>query len=117
MRSSTTWSGSPTTTRARDGSPLDPAKLTGKAKSLILLFMGGGPSQVDTFDPKPLLTKLDGKAVPESIAKDIPRIARAPLTGLFASPYKFAKYGKSGIEVSELFPHVGGMIDDICVLC
>ena len=92
---------------AADETPLDSAKLKGKAKSLILLFMGGGPSQVDTFDPKPLLTKLDGKAVPESIAKDIPKIARAPLTGLFGSPYKFAKYGKCGIEVSELFPHVG----------
>jgi hypothetical protein len=102
--------------RAADGTPLDPAKLKGKAKSLILLFMGGGPSQVDTFDPKPLLTKLDGKSVPESIAKDIPKIARAPLTGLFASPYKFAKHGKSGIEVSELYPHVGSVIDDVCIV-
>ena len=49
-----------------------------RAKSVIFLFMGGGPSQVDTFDPKPLLSKLDGKDVPPSIAKDIPRIARAP---------------------------------------
>jgi hypothetical protein len=102
--------------RAADGSFLDPRKLTGKAKSLILLFMGGGPSQVDTFDPKPLLTKLDRQAVPESIAKGIPRIARAPLTGLFGSPYKFAKRGRCGLEVSELFPHLGGCIDDICVI-
>src|SRR5262245_25604985 len=51
-----------------DGGRLDAAKLTGQAKSVILLFMGGGPSQVDTFDPKPELAKLAGKKVPDSIA-------------------------------------------------
>jgi hypothetical protein len=102
--------------RAEDGTLLDPKQLNGKAKSLILLFMGGAPSQVDTFDPKPLLTKLNGQSVPESIAKDIPRIARAPLTGLFGSPYSFKSYGKSGLPVSEIFPHVGSCIDDICVI-
>src|SRR6184192_2481392 len=101
--------------RAADGSLLDPRKLTGKAKALILLFMGGGPSQVDTFDPKSVLTKLNGQAVPESIAKSIPKVARAPLTGLFGSPYSFARYGKCGLEVSELYPHVGACIDDVCV--
>jgi len=101
---------------AADGTPLDPAKLKGKAKSLIVLFMGGGPSQVDTFDPKPLLMKLDGQSVPESIARGIPKVARAPLAGLFASPYKFTNRGKSGLPVSELFPHVGQVIDDICVV-
>lgn len=102
--------------RAAGGTPIDPAKLTGKAKALILLFMGGGPSQVDTFDPKPLLTKLDRKDVPADIARGIPKVARAPLTGLFGSPYKFKQYGKSGTPVSELFPHVGAAIDDICVV-
>jgi hypothetical protein len=101
---------------AGDGSFLDPKKLNGKAKSLILLFIGGGPSQVDTFDPKPLLKKLDGKPVPDEIAKGIPRVARAPLTGLFPSPYAFKKYGQSGLPVSDLFPHVGSCVDDICVI-
>src|SRR4051812_30743639 len=68
---------------AEDGTPLDPSRLTGQAKSLILLFMGGGPSQVDTFDPKPLLTKLNGQPVPDEIARTVPKVARAPLTGLF----------------------------------
>src|SRR5918998_251329 len=95
---------------AADGTPLDPKKLTGPAKSLIVLFMGGGPSQVDTFDPKPLLNTLDGQAVPESIARGIPRVARAPLTGLFGSPYQFPRRGQSGIPVSELFPHVGACV-------
>jgi hypothetical protein len=88
----------------------------GKARSVIFLFMGGGPSQVDTFDPKPELTKLHGKDVPESIANDVPRIARAPLRNLFASPYRFEKHGQSGLPVSELFPEIATCVDDICVL-
>jgi hypothetical protein len=98
---------------ANESAPLRP---TGPARSVIFLFMGGGPSQVDTFDPKPLLNRLNGGRVPDSIAADIPRIARAPLDGLFGSPYKFRPCGQSGIPVSELFPEVGRMIDDICVL-
>lgn len=97
----------------RDGGIL-PA--TGKARSVIYLFMGGGPSQVDTWDPKPLLTRLNGQNVPESIGRDVPRIARAPLTNLFASPYRFRHHGRSGIPVSELFPEIGCCVDDICVL-
>jgi hypothetical protein len=88
----------------------------GPAKSIIFLFMGGGPSHVDTWDPKPELAKLDGKEVPPSIAKDVPRIARSPLRGLFASPYRFTPRGHSGIPVSELFPEVGRLVDAICVL-
>ena len=95
---------------------LDPKALAGKAKSVIFLFMGGGPSHVDTWDPKPELQKLDRKDVPDSIAKNVPRIARSPLRGLFASPYKFKKHGASGIEVSELFPEIAQRVDDLCVL-
>ena len=98
------------------GSTARPPHFAPRAKSVIFLFMGGGPSQVDTFDPKPLLTKLDGKDVPPSIAKDIPRIARAPLNNLFGSPYTFKKHGRSGIDVSSLFPHVARHADDLCVI-
>jgi hypothetical protein len=87
-----------------------------KAKSVIYLFMGGGPSQVDTFDPKPLLRELHGKDVPPSIARGIPRIARAPLENLLGSPYAFKKRGESGIEVSELFPEVAQRVDDLCIV-
>src|SRR5688572_11811317 len=97
------------------GRPALPS-FAGRAKSVIFLFMGGGPSQVDTWDPKPELTKLDGKDVPESIARDIPRIARAPLTNLYASPYRFTPSGKSGLPVSELFPEIGKHVDDLCIL-
>src|SRR5581483_3130736 len=88
----------------------------GKAKSVIFLFMGGGPSQVDTWDPKPLLQRLGGQSVPESIARHIPRIARSPLTNLYPSPYRFQRRGQSGIAVSEIFPEIGDCVDDICVL-
>jgi hypothetical protein len=87
-----------------------------KARSVIFLFMGGGPSQVDTFDPKPLLHRLAGQAVPDSVARGIPKIARSRLTHLFASPYRFRKHGHSGVEVSDLFPEVGKCVDRICVL-
>ena len=93
--------------------PLTPKKphFEAKAKRVIHLFMNGGPSHVDTFDPKPALARYAGKALP----RENPRTERK--TGAaFPSPFKFSKYGQSGVEVSELFPHVGACIDDICVI-
>lgn len=87
-----------------------------KARRVICLFMGGGPSQVDTWDPKPLLGELHGKEVPASIAQGIPRIARAPLKNLFGSPYRFTRHGESGIEVSELYPELARHVDRLCVV-
>ena len=86
------------------------------ARSVIFVFQGGGPSQVDTFDPKPLLQQLHGQDVPESIGKSIPKIARSPLNNLLASPWKFRQYGESGIPVSELHPELGRCVDDLCVI-
>lgn len=97
-------------------SSISKTNFRGQARSVIFLFMGGGPSQVDSFDPKPELTKLNGKSVPESIARSIPAIARSPLTNLYGSPYKFANYGRSGLPVSELFPEIGSCVDDLCIL-
>ena len=83
-----------------------------KAKRVIHLFMNGGPSHVDTFDPKPSLQKYAGKLLPEE-----KRLGTERKTGAaFPSPFKFQKYGKSGIEVSELFSHVAESIDDIAVI-
>src|SRR5258707_1993451 len=79
-----------------------------KAKHVIFLFMNGGLSQVDSFDPKPVLDKFDGQPLPG----ETPQHERKT-GGLMKSPFTFKKYGKSGIEVSELFPHVGEGIDDI----
>jgi hypothetical protein len=82
-----------------------------KAKHVIHLFMNGGPSHVDTFDPKPALKKYAGKALPMA---NLPTERKTGAA--FPSPFKFQHYGKSGIEVSELFPNVGRMIDDIAVI-
>ena len=96
------------------GSPTDPlapkvAHFPPKAKHVIHLFMNGGPSQVDTFDPKPELAKRHG----EKVALNTTRSKSGPL---FKSPFAFKKCGQSGIEVSEIFPEVGKCIDDICVI-
>src|SRR5881394_1767967 len=76
------------------------------AKSVILLFMGGGVSHVYTFDPKPALSKLDSQPCPESISKNIPAMHRVQLKSLFGSPWKFKQYGQCGMPISELFPNV-----------
>src|SRR5215471_16392331 len=93
--------------------PLAPKKphFPARAKRVIHIFANGGPSHVDTFDPKPMLTKLHGQALPMDNLKTERRTGTA-----FRSPFKFQKYGQSGIEVSELFPHVGECIDDIAVI-
>ena len=88
--------------------PASPAR----AKRVIFLFMKGGPSHLDTFDPKPLLDRDDGKPFPG--AK--PRVQFAPTGELLKSPWKFQNHGQSGLPVSELFPHVAQCIDDLCIL-
>lgn len=86
------------------------------AKSVILLFMSGGPSHVDTFDPKPELTRLAGKDVPDSIAANVPKIRRAGLQNLMASPWKFRRHGASGLWVSSLFPETAKLVDGLCIV-
>ncbi len=85
-----------------------------KAKSVIFLYMDGGPSQIDTFDYKPLLEKYDGKN-PHSVFKVEPTQFNN-VGKVMASPWKFAKHGKSGLWVSELFPHVAKCVDDLAVV-
>jgi hypothetical protein len=75
---------------------------------VILLFMPGGPSQVDTFDPKPRLTADDGKPAPKAYL--------GQQRTLLASPWKFARHGEAGIDVSELFPHTARQADRLCVI-
>src|SRR5205085_9342668 len=81
-----------------------------RAKRLIFLFMNGGPSHVDTFDPKPALAKLAGQPVPESFTA---KSKRKPKGNLMPSPFQFAPHGHSGIEVSELYPELAKCIDDV----
>lgn len=87
-----------------------------KAKRIIHLFMNGGPSQIDTFDPKPNLQELDGQKLPDSVKNTLQPTQRNRVGVIFASPFKFNKYGQSGLEVSELFPNVAQHADDLCVV-
>ncbi|MDB5348804.1 MAG: hypothetical protein JWN86_51 [Planctomycetota bacterium] len=89
-----------------------PTHFPAKANRVIFLFMHGGPSQVDTFDHKPLLDRDHGKPLP--FAK--PRVVSSATGNLLRSPFTFRKHGQSGIDVSELFPHVSGCVDDLCVI-
>lgn len=100
-------------TAASATSPLAPRAphFSAKVKRIIHLFMNGGPSQVDTFDPKPKLTKHHGEKPPAAEIKTERRTG-----GLMKSPFSFRPYGESGIEVSEIFPEIGKCIDDICVI-
>lgn len=84
-----------------------------KAKAMISLFMQGGPSHIDLFDPKPELEKLDGKPFPGSIKYD--NAAQAS-SKVMPAIWKYAKHGKAGIDVSELLPHTAKVVDDLCVV-
>jgi hypothetical protein len=102
-----------------DGSPsaddplaLRPAMFPARAKRVIFLFMSGGPSHVDLFDPKPRLVTDNGKPLPF----EKPKLERTKTGNLLQTPFKFAKHGQSGIDVSELFPHLSTCVDDLCVI-
>src|SRR4051812_13174603 len=100
--------------RAEDAAnPLAPKAphFKAKAKHVIHIFLNGGLSHVDSFDPKPALAKYEGKPLPTGSLLTERKTGNA-----FPSPFKFKKYGQSGIEVSGLFPQIGSCIDDIAVI-
>src|SRR5947199_9900607 len=102
---------------ARAADPADPLALRpphfpARVKRLIFLFMSGGPSHVDTFDPKPRLAADNGKPLPF----EKPKLERTKTGNLLRSPFEFKKYGQAGIEVSELFPNVATCVDDMCII-
>jgi hypothetical protein len=98
--------------RGKDANPMRPKlpHFQPRAKAVIHLFMNGGPSHVDTFDPKPALERMHGKTLPNNLRTE------RETGAAYQSPFKFRRYGQSGIEVSELFSHVGEAIDDVCVI-
>lgn len=98
---------------AGPGDPLSPKQpmFAPRAKRIIHLFMNGGPSQVDTFDPKPALEKYNGQR-PEGADLKTER----KTGGLLRSPFKFSKHGQSGLEISEIFPQLAECADDLCVV-
>jgi hypothetical protein len=85
-----------------------------KAKAVIQLFMHGGPSQVDLFDPKPLLEKYAGQSPSRDIANDILFVGNAG--GMMPSPFKFSRHGQSGMDISEIMPHLAKHADDIALI-
>ncbi|MBM3739173.1 MAG: DUF1501 domain-containing protein [Acidobacteria bacterium] len=101
--------------RAMAAGPLAPKQphFTPRAKRVIFLFMHGGPSHMDTFDPKPLLDRDHGKPLP---FKRPLTFAEGSTGGLLKSPWKFRQHGQSGLPVSELFPNVARHVDDMCIL-
>ena len=91
-----------------------PPHFTGRAKRVIMLFMFGGPSHIDTFDPKEILRRDHGKPLPF----DAPRVVSFPqrMGNLVGSPFEFKQHGQSGAWVSEGFPHVAGQVDELCII-
>src|SRR6185295_4079238 len=83
-----------------------------KAKRVIFLFMSGGPSHVDTFDPKPRLAADNGKPLPF----EQPKLVRTRTGNLLRSPFGFKKYGEAGVDLSDLLPNLAGCVDDLCVI-
>ena len=87
----------------------------GKAKSVIFLFMDGGPSHIDTFDPKPKVNTFAGKPLPKSIKRVITPMGVSE-NPLLASKRTWKRYGDSGLPVSNWYPRVGELADDLCVI-
>ncbi|MBL8177132.1 MAG: DUF1501 domain-containing protein [Bryobacterales bacterium] len=98
--------------------PLIPKKphFPAKAKNVIFMFMEGGPSQMDLFDPKPALQKWHGQPLPPSMTKGLQLAFIKPTAAVLASPRKFQPYGQSGMEFSDYIPHTASCADDICLV-
>ena len=92
-----------------------PPHFPAKAKAVIFLYMVGGPSHMETFDPKPTLDKLHGQQMPASFGEVKSQFVKSG-TPLMGSAWKFKKYGQSGIEVSDLFPHLATCVDDMAFI-
>ena len=90
--------------------------LPATARNVIFLFMHGGPSHIDTFDPKPLLAKLEGQPVPDSFGTVQLQFSKFKEVPLLASRRTFKKYGQAGVEISDLFPNVARHADDLAVI-
>ena len=108
---------------SRGGAPLDvnplavkPPHFPAKAKNVIFLFMDGGPSHLDLYDPKPEMKKWEGQSLPPSMTKGLKLAFISPTAKVWTSPRSFQRYGQSGIEFSDWVPHIGSRADDICMI-
>ena len=107
-------------TETAEHNPLAPREshFPAKAKRVIFIFCGGGPSQLETFDPKPALVKYNGQPIPESFRTEglALQFMKASDGKLMASPFEFTKHGQSGLEISSLFPKLSAHADDLAVI-
>lgn len=87
-----------------------------KAKRVIHLFMAGAPSQLDMFDFKPKLADLEGQPLPESVVGGQRYAFIRPDAAVLGPQYRFARHGQSGAEISEILPHLAGVVDDLCII-
>ncbi len=99
------------TTPSSDPLAVRPPHFPAKAKHIIHLFLNGGPSQVDSFDHKPMLAKYDGKPYPGGNLK-----TERKTGSLMRSPFEFKPYGESGLEISEIFSGLASHADDLCIV-
>src|SRR5687768_14136319 len=112
-------SGAEPVTASPFGGILEQPHFAAKAKRIIYLFMAGGPSQLDLFDYKPLLNKMNGQDLPESVRKGqrltgmSAHQAHLPLAG---SLFKFSRHGQCGAWVSELLPNIAKLADELCIV-
>jgi len=106
VSSSSNWSG-----------VVNPLHHPPRAKRVIFLYMAGGPSHLETFDYKPQLAKLHGQPMPESFTKgqQVAQLQNQELA-CFAPQFAFSRHGRSGQEISELFPHISTVADDLCII-
>ncbi len=93
-----------------------PPHFAPKAKRIIYLFMAGAPSQLDLFDPKPVLLRFDGKPVPPEVVKDQRYAFIRPDASLMATRYAFSKHGQCGAQISEIMPHLAGIADELAIV-
>jgi hypothetical protein len=101
----------------RDGLVASEPKIhNARAKNVIFLFMMGGPSHLDLFDPKPSMAALHGQPIPASLVQAKKSATGGVLENIMASPKRFTPHGKSGIEISELLPHTANVADELCVV-
>jgi len=89
-----------------------PGQMPAKAKAMIQLFQNGGPSQMDLFDPKPDLNKRNGETITQKVETFQP--ANKPI--LLGGQFPFKKYGKSGMELADIIPHLGSVADELCLI-
>lgn len=107
---------------AAESTPSDPLRpkeshFPAKAKNCIFIFLAGGTSHLDLFDPKPKLQELDGQPIPESFLKGVRfSFVKPSQSVLMGSRFPFKKYGECGMEMSELLPHIGSCADDLCLI-